>query len=133
MVSPLLYWQTSRSPSGFSDQGWKIVDELLGLAAFLQCPWMVGGIQQALDMAVAYAKEGIRINAIAPGIHDTRPVGLGISPEKQEELKPLIQQRIPMGRIGEPSEIRGLAAYLASDASSYVTGQVFIEDGGLLA
>ncbi len=83
--------------------------------------------------AVAYAKEGIRINAIAPGIHDTKPVGLGISPEKQEELKPLIQQRIPMGRIAEPSEIRGLAAYLASDASSYVTGQVFIEDGGLLA
>jgi NAD(P)-dependent dehydrogenase (short-subunit alcohol dehydrogenase family) len=69
--------------------------------------------------AVAYAKEGIRINAI--------------SPEKQEELKPLIQARIPMGRIGEPSEIRGLAAYLASNASSYVTGQVFVEDGGLLA
>jgi NAD(P)-dependent dehydrogenase (short-subunit alcohol dehydrogenase family) len=83
--------------------------------------------------AVAYAREGIRINAIAPGIHDTKPVGLGISPEKQEELKPLIQARIPMGRIGEPSEIRGLAAYLASNASSYVTGQVFVEDGGLLA
>ncbi|HSB06801.1 MAG TPA: SDR family NAD(P)-dependent oxidoreductase [Thermodesulfobacteriota bacterium] len=83
--------------------------------------------------AVAYAKEGIRINAIAPGIHDTRPVGLGISPEKQEELKPLLAQRIPMGRIGEPSEIRGLAAYLASDASSYVTGQVFVEDGGYIA
>jgi NAD(P)-dependent dehydrogenase (short-subunit alcohol dehydrogenase family) len=83
--------------------------------------------------AVAYAREGIRINAIAPGIHDTKPVGLGISPEKQEELKPLILARIPMGRIGEPREIRGLAAYLASDASSYVTGQVFVEDGGLLA
>jgi NAD(P)-dependent dehydrogenase (short-subunit alcohol dehydrogenase family) len=83
--------------------------------------------------AVAYAKEGIRINAIAPGIHDTKPVGLGISPEKQEELKPLIQARIPMGRIGEPKEIKAMAVYLASDASSYVTGQVFIEDGGLLA
>ncbi len=42
---------------GKPDQGWNIVDELLGLAAFLQCPWMVGGTQQALDMAVAYAKE----------------------------------------------------------------------------
>ena len=83
--------------------------------------------------AVAYAREGIRINAIAPGIHDTKPVGLGISQEKQEELKPLIKARIPMGRIGEPSDIRALAAYLASDASSYVTGQVFVEDGGLLA
>jgi alkylation response protein AidB-like acyl-CoA dehydrogenase len=42
---------------GKLDQGWKLVDELLGLAVFLQCPWMVGGTQQALDMAVAYAKE----------------------------------------------------------------------------
>jgi alkylation response protein AidB-like acyl-CoA dehydrogenase len=42
---------------GKLDKGWKMVDELLGLAAFLQCPWIVGGIQQALDMAVAYAKE----------------------------------------------------------------------------
>jgi alkylation response protein AidB-like acyl-CoA dehydrogenase len=42
---------------GKLDQGWEMVDELLGLAVFLQCPWMVGGIQQALDMAVAYAKE----------------------------------------------------------------------------
>ncbi len=83
--------------------------------------------------AVAYAKQGIRINAIAPGMHDTKPVGLGISKEKQEELKPLIEARIPMGRVGEPREIRALAIYLASDASSYVTGQVFIEDGGLLA
>jgi alkylation response protein AidB-like acyl-CoA dehydrogenase len=42
---------------GKLDQGWKIVDELIGLAVFLQCPWMVGGTQQALDMAVAYGKE----------------------------------------------------------------------------
>ncbi|MCX5832037.1 MAG: SDR family NAD(P)-dependent oxidoreductase [Deltaproteobacteria bacterium] len=83
--------------------------------------------------AAAYASEGIRINAIAPGMHDTNPVGLGISPEMQEQLKPLIIALIPMGRIGEPREIRPLAAYLASDASSFVTGQVFVADGGMLA
>jgi NAD(P)-dependent dehydrogenase (short-subunit alcohol dehydrogenase family) len=83
--------------------------------------------------AVAYAAEGIRINAIAPGMHDTNPVGLGISPEMQEQLKPLVLALIAMGRIGEPREIRPLAAYLASDASSFVTGQVFVEDGGMLA
>jgi NAD(P)-dependent dehydrogenase (short-subunit alcohol dehydrogenase family) len=83
--------------------------------------------------AMAYAGAGIRINAIAPGIHDTHPVGLGISPEMQEQLKPMIIARIPMARMGEPSEIRPLAAYLASDASSFVTGQVFVEDGGMLA
>jgi NAD(P)-dependent dehydrogenase (short-subunit alcohol dehydrogenase family) len=83
--------------------------------------------------AMSYAKDGIRINAIAPGIHDTNPVGLGISPEMQEQMKPLIIARVPMGRMGIPGEIKPLAAYLASDASSYVTGQVFVIDGGILA
>ena len=83
--------------------------------------------------AVAYAKEGVRVNAIAPGLHDTRPVGLGLSIEKQEELKSILSPVIPIGRFGEPDEIKGLAVYLASDASSYVTGQVFVEDGGATA
>jgi NAD(P)-dependent dehydrogenase (short-subunit alcohol dehydrogenase family) len=83
--------------------------------------------------AMAYARAGIRINAIAPGIHDTHPIGLGISPEMQEQLKPMIIARVPMARMGEPAELRPLAAYLASDASGYVTGQVFVQDGGLLA
>jgi len=83
--------------------------------------------------AMAYAKDGIRINAIAPGLHDTRPVGLGIPPEVQEEIKKLILPRIPLGRFGEPGEIRPLAAFLASDASGFVTGQVFVQDGGMLA
>ncbi len=42
---------------GKLDQGWKIVEDIIELSAFAQCPWMVGGTQQALDMAVAYAKE----------------------------------------------------------------------------
>jgi NAD(P)-dependent dehydrogenase (short-subunit alcohol dehydrogenase family) len=83
--------------------------------------------------AMTYAKDGIRINAIAPGLHDTRPVGLGIPPEVQEEIKKLILPRIPLGRFGEPSEIKPLAAFLASEASGFVTGQVFVQDGGMLA
>jgi NAD(P)-dependent dehydrogenase (short-subunit alcohol dehydrogenase family) len=92
-----------------------------------------GMIALARHAAVSYAKDGIRVNAIAPGLHDTRPVGLGLTIEKQEHLKSLLLPTIPMGRFGEPSEIKGLAVYLASDASSYVTGQVFIEDGGSTA
>jgi len=42
---------------GKLDQGWKIVDDIIQLSAFAQCPWMLGGAQQALEMAVAYAKE----------------------------------------------------------------------------
>jgi NAD(P)-dependent dehydrogenase (short-subunit alcohol dehydrogenase family) len=83
--------------------------------------------------AVAYARQGIRINAIAPGLHDTRPVGLKLTPENVERLKKSIEHSIPMGRFAEPSEIKGLAVFLASDASSYVTGQVFATDGGVTA
>jgi NAD(P)-dependent dehydrogenase (short-subunit alcohol dehydrogenase family) len=80
--------------------------------------------------AVTYAKHGIRINAIAPGAHSTRPVS-GI--RNYEEVEKWLSKFIPMGRVGRPSEIKGLAVYLASDASSYVTGQVFVHDGGFIA
>ena len=45
---------------GRVDKGWPVVEEIIGLAAFALCPWMVGGAQQALDMAVAYAKERVQ-------------------------------------------------------------------------
>lgn len=91
---------------------------------------MIGFTRHA---GVAYAREGVRINAIAPGLHDTRPVGLGLTDEQTEELKRAVSMSIPMGRFAEPSEIKGLAVFLASDASSYVTGQVFATDGGITA
>jgi NAD(P)-dependent dehydrogenase (short-subunit alcohol dehydrogenase family) len=81
--------------------------------------------------AVAYAKDGIRINAIAPGAHRTLP--LGFPQEEMEKLDRKLSRFIPMGRLGKPSEMKGLAVYLASDASSYVTGQTFVEYGGFLA
>ena len=84
-------------------------------------------------IAVAYAKEGIRANVIVPGMHDTRPVGLNVSDKDIEKLMGMIAKEYPMGRFGKPSEIRGLAVYLASDASSFVTGQVIVEDGGRTA
>ena len=81
--------------------------------------------------AVAYAKEGIRINAIAPGPHLTWPPS--IPQEEKEKIYNKIAKSIPMGRLGEPSEIKGLAVYLASDASSYVTGSTIVQDGGFIA
>ena len=86
--------------------------------------------------AVEYAKDGIRINSIAPGMHRT---GLGVKsdPElakkREQFIKKLVSMNIPMGRIAESDEMEGLAVFLASDASSFVTGQVFIQDGGQLA
>ena len=81
--------------------------------------------------AIAYAKDGIRINAIAPGLHDTRSFILPF--EEWDKVEDMMRPLIPMGRAGAPSEIKGLAVYLASDASSYVTGQTFVQDGGLIA
>ena len=81
--------------------------------------------------AMTYAKYGIRINAIAPGAHLTKP--LAVPQQEMEKIEEWIAKYIPMGRLGNPSEIKGLAVYLASDASSYVTGQVFVHDGGFIA
>lgn len=90
-----------------------------------------GIISLTRHAAVAYAKDGIRINAIAPGLHNTQP--LLLPPELGEKLEDMLRPFIPMGRGATPSEIKGLAVYLASDASSYVTGQTFVQDGGLIA
>lgn len=90
-----------------------------------------GIIMLTRHAAVAYAKDGIRINAIAPGLHSTRP--LLWPSEVMEDMEKMMSKFIPMGRPAAPAEIKGLAVYLASDASSYVTGQVFIIDGGLSA
>jgi gluconate 5-dehydrogenase len=80
------------------------------------------------DLAVKWAKRGIRVNAIAPGFFDTR-----MSHALLEKTQQKIESLTPMGRIGKPGELGGVAVFLASAASSYVTGQVIAVDGGLTA
>jgi NAD(P)-dependent dehydrogenase (short-subunit alcohol dehydrogenase family) len=85
--------------------------------------------------AMEYAKDGIRVNAIAPGMHKSElgQNNPGLKPDlaaMDKMINEYCAQWIPMGRIAEASELKGLAVLLASDASSYITGQVFIEDGG---
>jgi NAD(P)-dependent dehydrogenase (short-subunit alcohol dehydrogenase family) len=86
-------------------------------------------------MALEWAPYNIRVNCIAPGAIDTRlyEAIFTLMPDEQaEEQKENARQRIPMGRVGEPREIADAILYLASDASSYVTGQSFAVDGGAL-
>jgi NAD(P)-dependent dehydrogenase (short-subunit alcohol dehydrogenase family) len=81
-------------------------------------------------LACEWAKEGIRVNAIAPGVFPTdlnRPTIMG-TPRGQELL-----MRTPMGRFGEPEELVGTAVLLASDGASFLTGQCVAVDGGYLA
>ncbi len=81
-------------------------------------------------VAADWAPYGVTVNAIAPGtfLTDANRRWFSMKPE----LKAEIESAIPMGRLGDPREIAGLALYLASDASSYMTGSVIVIDGGRL-
>ncbi len=89
------------------------------------------------QVALEYAKDGIRCNAIAPGWHGGTKLGnatkAGMNNETMAKFEDCIVTDTPMGRRGTPDELQGLAIYLASGASSYVTGQVFTQDGGWTA
>jgi NAD(P)-dependent dehydrogenase (short-subunit alcohol dehydrogenase family) len=87
-------------------------------------------VQATKIMAEEWAKYNIRVNAIAPGHIHTR---LGDSVfEAMPEYKKELLDKVPMRRIGDPDEIVGAMIYLASDASSYVTGTTVVVDGGTL-
>ena len=81
-------------------------------------------------LAVEWARQGIRVNAIAPTWIRT-PLTRGIT--ESAELVRRIEQMTPMGRLGEPQEIVGAVLFLASRASALVTGHVLAIDGGFLA
>lgn len=98
-----------------------------------QVPYSVskGGIQQLTKvMALSLASRGIRVNAIGPGSINT-DILAGVMDDA--EAKNRVLSRTPMGRIGETSEIASIAAFLASDQASYITGQTIYADGGRLA
>jgi NAD(P)-dependent dehydrogenase (short-subunit alcohol dehydrogenase family) len=80
------------------------------------------------SLAVEWAEFGIRVNAIAPGYMLTPPVEL--IRDQEPAMWTRMIERVPMGRVGEPRELQGAAVFLASDASSYVTGSTIVVDGG---
>ena len=87
--------------------------------------------------AMHYAKDNIRINAIAPGMHRSEIGRAGNTEEQNKEMDKLLDdycaEWIPMGRIAEAEELSGLVLLLASNASSYITGQIICQDGGKTA
>jgi len=85
--------------------------------------------------AVQYGPDNIRVNAIAPGFYAGTKLG-DVEERTEEEAqawaeKPI--QLIPLRRFAEPKELKGLAVFLASDASSYITGATYVTDGGFSA
>lgn len=79
-------------------------------------------------LAADWADRGVTVNAIAPGgfLTDANLRWF----EERPELKASFESTIPMGRLGNPEELAGLAVYLASEASSYMTGSTLVIDGG---
>jgi NAD(P)-dependent dehydrogenase (short-subunit alcohol dehydrogenase family) len=73
-------------------------------------------------LSTYWGNKGIRVNAVAPG---------GVFSGENDVFRKKYSERVPMGRMAQEHEIAGTMLYLASDAASYVTGQVLLVDGGL--
>ena len=91
-----------------------------------------GGINQLTRvMALSLVDMGIRVNAVAPGTIATELATKAVL--TSDEAKAKIMSRTPMKRLGQPAEIADTVAYLASDAASYITGEIIVVDGGRMA
>ena len=89
-----------------------------------------GGMRMLMrDLAVELGPLGITINDIAPGAINT-PINASLLADKPK-LDALLAN-IPLGRLGTPQDVAGLAAYLASDEAAYITGSTYFIDGGLI-
>lgn len=77
------------------------------------------------ELAATWGPDGIRVNAIAPGFFHSR-----LADPVIEQIEPQIEARNPLPRVGATGELKGVAVFLASDASSYITGQTIVVDGG---
>ncbi len=90
-----------------------------------------GAVEQLTRaLGVEWARRGVRVNALAPGFMDTDMVG---DESESARLRSFIERRTPMRRLGRADEVVSAALYLASDASSYVTGSIVHVDGGWTA
>jgi len=101
---------------------------LFEVAAYSASKAAVGALTKVL--AVEWSRQGVLVNAIAPGVFRTDlNANLLDSTERGKEFK----LRTPIGRFGKTEELVGAAVYLASDAASYVSGEILVVDGGFLA
>lgn len=108
------------------------VNGVLAIADIASYNVSKGGINQLTRaMALALADKGVRVNAVAPGTIATELAAAAVL--TSEEARNKIMMRTPLKRLGEPSEVANVVAFLASDASSYITGEIVMVDGGRMA
>jgi len=88
------------------------------------------------SLAFELGPRGIRVNAIAPGTIDTamrRKSIVNLPQQAQDELKAYVERSYPLGRIGHPSDVAGMAVHLASNEAAWTSGGIFTVDGGYTA
>lgn len=88
------------------------------------------------EMALDFAAQHIRVNAVLPGSINTPMLQFAASQEAEPDITKVIQEWgkiYPLGRVGTPEEVAGLVVFLASSASNFITGAPFLVDGGLAA
>jgi glucose 1-dehydrogenase len=104
------------------------VNDTLAIPTIVSYCIAKGGVSQLTRAtSISLAPHGIRVNAIGPGSIRTGMLQRVVS---DKAAMARVMSRTPMGRVGEPSEIASIAVFLASDESSYVTGQTIYADGG---
>ncbi len=94
-------------------------------AAYYASKYGVLGLTKAL--AAEWGAQGVRVNCICPGVHRTPMLAPALEDPSVEKW---LKEKTILGRMGEPEDIVGLAVFLASDASAYITGESIFEDGG---
>ena len=98
---------------------------MFGSTAYGASKWAVRGMTKVA--AKELGRHAIRVNSIHPGWIDTDMLADGAGDYEQRAK---MAQSTPLGRLGVPDDIAGIALYLVSDAASFVTGQEFVVDGG---
>lgn len=92
-----------------------------GISALVRC------------MAVDYARHGIRVNAVVPGATETGMMWNNVAPAEREAMRAQLNREIPLGRLGQPSDVAKAVVWLLSDESEYTTGSHLMCDGGVMA
>jgi NAD(P)-dependent dehydrogenase (short-subunit alcohol dehydrogenase family) len=128
-------WLCNLAIPGMAEKGGGAVVIVSSIAGLRAAPMLGGyGISKAADFALArnlaveWGPKNVRVNCIAPGLVKT---DFAKALWENEQLVAMRNAQTPLRRIGEPDEIGPIAAFLASPAASFITGQIIVADGGV--